>query len=43
MAEKIRKQSHFQQEFLIMVTSMNSFTKELEKLGMILEFLFYSI
>ena len=33
------KQSHFQQEFLIMVTSMNSFTKELEKLG----FLFYSI
>ena len=42
MAEKIGKQSLFQQEFLIMVTSMNSFTKELEKLGMILEFLFYS-
>ena len=37
--EKHGKQSHFQQEFLIMVTSMNSFTKELEKLG----FLFYSI
>ena len=27
------EQSHFQQEFLIMVTSMNSFTKELEKTG----------
>ena len=39
MVEKHGKQSHFQQEFLIMVTSMNSFTKELEKLG----FLFYSI
>ena len=37
--ENMGKQSHFQQEFLIMVTSMNSFTKELEKLG----FLFYSI
>ena len=28
---------------LIMVTSMNSFTKELEKLGITMEFLFYSI
>ena len=37
------KQSLFQQEFLIMVTSMNSFTKELEKLGITMEFLFYSI
>ena len=37
------KQSLFQQEFLIMMTSMNLFTKELEKLTMNMEFLFYSI
>ena len=33
----------FQQEFLIMMTSMNLFTKELEKLTMNMEFLFYLI
>ena len=33
--KKLGNNLHFQQEFLIMVTSMNSFTKELEKLGMI--------
>ena len=37
------EQSLFQQEFLIMMTSMNLFTKELEKLTMNMEFLFYSI
>ena len=40
---EIGKQSLFQQEFLIMMTSMNLFTKELEKLTMNMEFLFYSI
>ena len=43
MAETLEKQSLFQQEFLIMTTSMNLFTKQLEKLGMNTEFLFYSI
>ena len=38
MVEKHAKQSLFQQEFLIMVTSMNSFTKELEKLGFLFLF-----
>ena len=37
------KQSLFQQEFLIMTTSMNSSTKELEKLARNMEFLFYLI
>ena len=37
------KQSLFQQEFLIIATSMNLFTKQLEKLGMNTEFLFHSI